>query len=398
MDNQIHQRFLTSVLGEDGFRALEKAAARVPALMDVLLPRTILAWAQTAIKMDYDGFVPGTASNFVVAKSEKGMYSGSLGNYSFEGESLFHVVASVALALGVEPEVSEVPGDALQKLGKSIDLVVTSRAGVKERLLQKKILDNENAGYKFSHVHEGPAALGGPQYTTVNAHSPSGEHIGYAKFLHHPDGKSMSAFGVGVDDDHQRKGIASHMYSMAQKLTSKAVVPSKIQTDEGAALWSGNAKQAQFGKNQAASSGPQKQSFSVQLKDGRTANLAVHHTPAWGTIKIDENTTIPYHDGSTLVRATAPDGTHIGNASFAHDGKGGMSSSKTYSHEDWRRQGLATHMYDIAQKVAGMTIEPTKALLEDGASFWADRNSKLGKTDLPGQSAKAIPAASGAVS
>jgi predicted GNAT family acetyltransferase len=101
--------------------------------------------------------------------------------------------------------------------------------------LEKGALDPSH-GYKFSHEHHDLG--GGNMLTRVNVHSATGEHVGAATFAH--QGNNIVPGTVAVDDNHQRRGIASAMYSHAQKHTGKTVVPSSNQTPEGAALWTGN--------------------------------------------------------------------------------------------------------------------------------------------------------------
>ncbi len=108
--------------------------------------------------------------------------------------------------------------------------------------LEKGVLDPK-AGYKFSHEHHDLG--GGNMLTRVNVHSAAGDHVGAATFTH--QGEHIVPGTVAVDEDHQRRGIASAMYGHAQKMTNKLIKPSPNQTPEGAALWAGNKAKKQFG-------------------------------------------------------------------------------------------------------------------------------------------------------
>jgi predicted GNAT family acetyltransferase len=246
-------------------------------------------------KSDSDGYYTGSMS-----VGEK--YT------QFVGSSLFGVSAQIAVALGLETVSmdSSIKDMDITNLGKSVDALAWSRMLAKSRQeiskpvsiqgayhiysgkngfevrrhadgkiiadnfrtavdaekfaldrngaddlgdaqghhhhLNKATLD-PNAGYKISHEHHD---LGnGNMMTKVNVHSPTGEHVGAATFNH--TGNTLTPGTVVVDEDHQRKGIASAMYSHAQKHTGKSIVPSANQTPEGAALWSGNKQNPQFG-------------------------------------------------------------------------------------------------------------------------------------------------------
>jgi GNAT superfamily N-acetyltransferase len=244
-------QFLEGILGGDGAKALSKAAARIPELESALLPRALMAWLGVC-PTSFEGNLPGVENSYLhFQKSEGNTYSGSIAIgddiYAFEDASGLRVGACVAVALGADHEkLNPALADTdLVRLGKSIDTLVRARAVVEA--LQKRVLD-PSLGYSFSHEHHDL----GPQgtLTKVNVHSSTGEHVGAATFRH--QGGSLVPGTVVVDDDHQRKGIASAMYAHAQKQTGKAIVPSSNQTPEGAALWQGNKTQQQFGLGKAA--------------------------------------------------------------------------------------------------------------------------------------------------
>lgn len=230
--------FLKAVLGKEGYSALRKAF-EIPRVGDTLISRTVLAWVGTAAD-GHDGVVPGNDVKLVLRKTESGL-SGSVGDAEFKDETVFRVAARLIVAMDVRPDTS-IKHSELARLGKSIDVLVRAKS-----LDLKKKLYDEKLGYKFTHRHDD--AWEGQPRTVINVHSPHGDHVGFATFHHTPEGGLMP-FGVAVDDAHQRQGIASHMYAMAERITGKKVVPSKVQTPEGAALWQGNAKQPQFGKTE----------------------------------------------------------------------------------------------------------------------------------------------------
>ena len=239
--------FMASCLGKEGAKALNKAAEREPVLSDVLAPRAILSWIDFATKNNYEGEIPGQDNSYVtLAKSETG-FSGSitLNNdvYSFSDSSIYQLAGTIALSLGLEPDTldSDIRDTVLVKLGKSVDLLCKAQVLLGE--LNKRTLD-VNAGYKISHEHHDLGS--GNMMTKVNVHSPTGEHVGAATFTH--TGNTITPGTVVVDEDHQRKGLASAMYAHAEKQTGKKLTPSANQTPEGAALWSGNKSNPQFAK------------------------------------------------------------------------------------------------------------------------------------------------------
>jgi len=112
--------------------------------------------------------------------------------------------------------------------------------------MSKKMLD-PSEGYSIRHREtEGPDGMG----LHITAHAPSGKMVGAAMLRHTSTGDLVPGHVV-VDEEHQRKGLATAMYQHAERHTGKRIRPSKLQTDEGAALWAQPGRP--FGK---ASEGP----------------------------------------------------------------------------------------------------------------------------------------------
>lgn len=129
-------QFLTAVLGDSGASALVKASERSEVLEHALVPRTILAWIGAA--PTFEGHVPGIDAVYVTFQKSESGFSGSVtvedGLYKFENQSLFHVAATVAVAMGIEedhvhPDLRAVD---IERLGKSIDMLVKVRRAGEE--------------------------------------------------------------------------------------------------------------------------------------------------------------------------------------------------------------------------------------------------------------------------
>ncbi|WNM70337.1 hypothetical protein [Myxococcus phage Mx1] len=153
--------FLKSVLGEDGAEALQKATRRAPMLSDVLVPRTIVSWLTTAIRVGYSGPVPGIADSRIELKKSGAGVTGLLkmsGNtYPFENEDALAVAATLAVVLdvdanGISPDLQP---QTVAKLGKSIDLLVTARIVAETSDLKKFVLNpmvmSVHGGYYVRH-------------------------------------------------------------------------------------------------------------------------------------------------------------------------------------------------------------------------------------------------------
>lgn len=127
--------FLQAVLGIEGSSALLKATEKIPILETILVPRTIISWLTSAIRIQYEGEMPGIDDSYIVLnKSEKpDTYSGAMtiGEvvYTFESEPLLHVAAALGVALGVGDKQVDplLKGQDLSNLGKTIDLLVKAK-------------------------------------------------------------------------------------------------------------------------------------------------------------------------------------------------------------------------------------------------------------------------------
>jgi 8-oxo-dGTP pyrophosphatase MutT (NUDIX family)/GNAT superfamily N-acetyltransferase len=111
-----------------------------------------------------------------------------------------------------------------------------------------------------------------PNSFTVYAQHPKHGDVGTARFRIHrgeliPD-DSDGDNAVSVDENHQRKGLASGMYQEAENFSGMRVRPSSWQTEPGKALW--NQPNAPFGKSEQLKKGS-KWSMCVQKLKERTA-------------------------------------------------------------------------------------------------------------------------------
>lgn len=149
--------FLKHVLGEDGYRAFEKANARVPTLGAVLAPRTIVGWLTTAIRVNYEGQIPGVDNSYIsIEKSDRG-FTGAVTIedqvHGFQDTDILHVASAVAVALGVQ-DIAIHPmlkNTDISKLGKSIDMLVKVRVIAEAQLNE---LSGESASEESEEAEE----------------------------------------------------------------------------------------------------------------------------------------------------------------------------------------------------------------------------------------------------
>jgi hypothetical protein len=143
--------FLKAVLGDDGACSLKKAADRIENLESAIVPRAIMAWLGVAARGDYEGELPGVEDSYLdFAKNIDSTYTGSIaigsGVFPFQNASVFHLAASVALALDAEFEDTNIKDTDLVKLGKSIDVLAKAKYVASADDLIKKIAQGKGAG------------------------------------------------------------------------------------------------------------------------------------------------------------------------------------------------------------------------------------------------------------
>lgn len=119
----------------------------------------------------------------------------------------------------------------------------------KSEPLKKRVLDPEE-GYELKQWTGEVPYLPGKYHTVIEAFDKSGKLVGQAEFMHKPESKTLEAALVTVNRNHRRKGVASAMYSTAEKVTGMKVKPSQFRTKDAKALWQGNMRQQQFGKSE----------------------------------------------------------------------------------------------------------------------------------------------------
>lgn len=108
-----------------------------------------------------------------------------------------------------------------------------------------------------------------------------------------------------------------------------------------------------------------------------------------------EGIRIEHHDGKDIfgnpalnVTAHAPDGRKVGWAAVYHTPTGLKAGSITVD-ESHRRKGIATAMYQHAERITGKRMEPSKMQTDAGQGLWSQPGRSFGKggTEGPGPAA-----------
>lgn len=154
--------FLIAVAGPSGAQALLKATERIPGLESVIVPRALVAWLNLVARTGFEGPIPGSPNSYCrLQKGEHG-YTGAVtvGDFvhSFEDNTVLHTAASLAVSMGINSIPSDVGAEQLQRLGKSLDLLIKAKAISESMELRKARLipanDSQALGsnYRMGHM------------------------------------------------------------------------------------------------------------------------------------------------------------------------------------------------------------------------------------------------------
>lgn len=162
--SDLGKKFMAATLGADGAQALKKAIEREPRLDQVLVPRAIIGRLTFVANHEFEGQLPGVENSYIqFQKSEKG-FNGSIslneGIYSFEGASIYHIAASIAMALGVQPDTldADVRDTVLVKLGKSIDTLAKAQVLMQELKSPKVLSPQVVTTHGAYHIERDPSS------------------------------------------------------------------------------------------------------------------------------------------------------------------------------------------------------------------------------------------------
>lgn len=103
--------------------------------------------------------------------------------------------------------------------------------------LYRKALKEATRDEGYSIEHQEFTNERGTTYTVVRAYSAENDHVGTLEARHSKDGALVGH--VNVSPGHRRKGLASAMYQVAERLTGKKFRPNPVQTPMGERLWAG---------------------------------------------------------------------------------------------------------------------------------------------------------------
>jgi 8-oxo-dGTP diphosphatase len=272
-----------------------------------------------------------------------------------------------------------------QKLRKHLELL---KRALDEKLEKAKKPGWPQQGYRLSIEPAERPQIG--EHFTVHAHTKSGERAGSVQFF--VDTGKLHPEEASVNHEHQRKGLATAMYDLAEIHAGQFVEPSDRQTPDAQAFWekrnARNGKDAWAHKQllQDHMKGRKKLKKSDDLEKGKQGDweregYTLHHTGFTD-------------DKDRTVAAHAPDGSRVGEALIDwHPDGNHIFASFVRVDKDHRRKGLATAMYRLAEELTGAKMIPSSeipreqkegvvgSLSAQGKALWSQPNRPFGKSE-----------------
>jgi GNAT superfamily N-acetyltransferase len=230
--------------------------------------------------------------------------------------------------------------------------------------------DWKKEGYKIKVNHEDSPVHTGPRISAMK----NGREVGFARI--NSDGKHIVANDTYVDKKHRRKGLATAMYSHAEKSLKRKFKPAKLQTEEGRKLWSSFKKSEKLEKGLKGD----------WKKEGYTFHKEPHLVDLntdlfWNEDHPDFNDENYSPELAHIVVAKTKDGEHVGEFSYEGNDNSFLHPRNVKVYNEHRRKGIASGMYQFAEKLHNSKIAPTAPQTADGKALWNQPNRPFGKSE-----------------
>ena len=246
--------------------------------------------------------------------------------------------------------------DAYKKLKEN-----TLKAKKKKPMIKRELDPKE--GVKISSKLYDHPEYGDRQTLKVVA-TKGNKKIGHADIIHTKRHKNINSQWIHVDKEHRRKGIATAMYQHAEKVTGKKIHPSKDKTNEGYKFWQGTRQYGPKGH------GP----FGGHVKRIRKRELDPKEGISFSHRKSGQYA----HPGVIEVRAHKGNDV-IGHAHIRTD-ESHLESFDTTVSTPHRRKGVATGIYQYAEKLTGKKMKPGAGQTTAGRKLWEGKRG-FGKSE-----------------
>ena len=182
-----------------------------------------------------------------------------------------------------------------------------------------------------------------PDYGTMYEVYLGKRRIGFADIDH---GKTEISF-VNINEEYRRKGVSSFLYDYIEKDLGRKLKPSADLLDDGKAFWKTRPKKKNPRNDYLLSDLEIRKSISYEIMNDPHILYSIYYR----------------YDGKNNL---------IGKFYI----KLGSNSAHMEVHKDFRRQGIASYVYDYIERDLNIKLKPNSNQLEDGKEFWKARLKK----------------------
>lgn len=311
----------------------------------------------------------------------------------------------------------EIPEHILSELHNKHDINLELQ-DIDHSLAKGMMGDWKSEGYTLRHNGQMGLDINDPkhQFSEISAHDPAGNKVGWLAVGTDGDPKFNAMKGnIKIDEAHRRKGLASAMYAMAEKIHGLPIEPEQEHTSYAEALWNQPNRQfgpAEIGQAKLTDKNPPTDPGALEVynktphkyQKSEDLDKAVLDPNAGYTISHEESIAPPTvsrtrgqipetkyikvfaHHGGKVVGCVHLDGIRPGHTA--------ITAFNTDVEPAHQRKGLASAMYAHAEKVTGLKMKPSSTQSPAGRMLWEgnENNPQFGKSEtLDGSKPKVSP-------
>lgn len=352
-------------------KAMQGATGAMQHLADSLDPESTIR--------DYLGendgreFVRQLVSDGVIQRQELPAFIDSATNaVTSQGKTLIEDILHAA-AIGDADVMSRAPANIMRKLGSSIPAIIhanQSGAYSLERPLQEALNIHASAAAMRSDIGSGKRSVAdflsqGDMFgRNINPHS-----AGLALFLE----RSSPTTVAQVMRTYAKAAAEGQSAASSHDIFGfQPEAPEKLQSR----LFGGASGEGEGSSLAVRERGP-KDKWEERTADLNRRTDSPVQTWDFGSYSVRLFNVLHGTAGDIKLIATDPNGTVIADL-FAGDINGKVEASVEV-HPQWRRKGIATALYKLAERVKGKSLTPSLPHSPDAEAFWKQPNRPFGK-------------------
>lgn len=234
--------------------------------------------------------------------------------------------------------------------------------------------DWQKEGYTLHH------RLAPGNESIITAKDPHGNVAGWYNIGNPEGAQHLYVSESETYPDHQRKGLATAAYQMAEKIHGKKIASEHLQSHDAKKFW--NQPNRPFGKSEIElwhDDRIKHKPSAMDLIKGQQGDwkkegykVGIEHESTWQPKKGSTE----YH-----VVAHSPAGKEVGRYTFHHHPDRGLRVSTADTDSLHQRKGLASEAYRLIQRHTGLQVQPDAIQSDEAKALWNQPNRPFGKSE-----------------